>query len=344
MNNLFKKAGAVVINNPSNLFYFSGYANDDAVIVLLPEKKIYISDKRVTEEAEEQLRDFEVVDCGKQSYLEAAASIIIKQAPEYLGYEDQTILYKDYLELCKIPCKCIGVSEEINLLRAVKNPYELNKIKKAQSVTDAIFGIILSDIREGMAEKELCQIINGQIYSRGCTLAFDTIVAFGENTGKPHAHPSDRKLKKGDCVTVDFGAKYQGYCSDMTRSFAFGKPSHDYQKIYNIVLEAQLAAIHSLKAGITGKEGDAYARDVFRKYGLEKYFTHSLGHSLGVDIHENPRLSYKWDKPIPQGAVMSIEPGLYFPKEFGARIEDIAYFENNGIDNLTNSPKKLIIV
>lgn len=344
MNGLFKKADAVCVVNPSNLFYFSGYHNADAAIVLTSDKKYYISDPRSLEEASQLLKGFEIVDCEGGSYLDAAVSIISKRAPETLGYEDQTIIYKDYLTLCKAPCKFVGISGAIEELRAVKSPEELKKIKAAQAITDEVFVNVLGMIKEGMSEKEVASLLNSRIYSKGATLAFDTIVAFGENTSKPHAHPSDRKLKKGDPVTIDFGAKCEGYCSDMTRSFSFGKPPEDYERIYNIVLEAQLNALSKLYAGISGSDGCELAKEVFRRYGLEEYFTHSLGHSLGIDIHESPRLSAKYHSPIPKGAVMSVEPGLYFPSKFGVRIEDIAVFENNGLDILTNSPKKLIII
>lgn len=344
MKKLFNDADAVIIVNPSNLFYFTGYANADAVVVLMPDKRYYIGDKRVLEEVRQLLDGYQTIDCGNSSYIEAAIEIIAQQDTKVLGYEDQTISYRDYLAVSKSPLRLVGVSESIDNLRAVKSKQECKIIQSAQAVTDSVFSFALSQIHEGITEQELCWAMNSNIYSRGCTLAFDTIVAFGANTSKPHAHPTDKKLQKGDPITLDFGAKKDGYCSDMTRSFCFGKPADEYKKIYGIVLEAQTAALDKLAGGVMGDVGDAYARDIFRAYGLDMYFTHSLGHSLGIDIHENPRLSAKWAKPIPAGAVLSVEPGLYFAGKFGVRIEDIVYFENNGIYNLTNSPKKLIIV
>lgn len=344
MVNLFENAAAVCITEPSNLLYFSGFANADAVIVLMHQKKYYITDKRVAEEARTVLADFEVVDTGNKSYLETAVAIICEQAPETVGFEDQTIKYKDYTVLSALPCRLMGISARTDEIRAVKTPRELELIKKAQAITDGVYDYILSAIREGMSERELCSLIDSRIYAKGGSLAFETIAAFGNHTSMPHSHPSDKTLTKGDAVLIDFGAKYGGYCSDMTRCFSFGKPSEDYKKIYSLVCGAQRAALDKLYSGVTGKEGYAIAKNYFAEHGLDRHFTHSLGHSLGIDIHEDPRLSPKWDKPIPEGAVMSVEPGLYFEGLCGVRIEDIVVFEKKGIYSLTNSTKELIIL
>lgn len=335
-----------MILTPSNLFYYTGYANDDAVILITAEKKYYISDKRIIEEAKALLTDFEVVDCGSVSYLDTAKNIAKDLGVVSLGYEDNHILHRDYENLRKGEYKFkLKKAENIILkARSVKSKHEVETIKKAQAVTDMVFEKLLAHIKPGMTELEVASFMNAEIYASGCTLAFDTIVAFGKNTSRPHAHPSDNVLQENDCVTVDFGAKYAGYCSDMTRSFAVGSASDEYIDLYNSVLEAQTRAINELHAGIIGKDGDAIARNVLEERGYGKLFTHSLGHSLGVDIHEAPNLSPRSDVRIPVGAVTSVEPGAYIEGKFGVRIEDIVVFRKNRVDNLTKSPKHLIIV
>lgn len=346
MEKLARGIDALVILTPSNLFYYTGYANDDAVILITAEKKYYISDKRITEEARELLPDFEVVDCGALSYLDTAKKIAAELGVVNLGYEDNHILHKDYEALRKGEHKFKLKKAEALILkkRSVKSKKEVETIKKAQAVTDAVFAKLLAHIKPGMTELEVASFMNSEIYAAGCTLAFDTIVAFGQNTSRPHAHPSDNVLKTNDCVTVDFGAKYAGYCSDMTRSFVVGEADPEYLDLYNAVAEAQNKAIEKLHAGIIGKDGDAIARDVLTEHGYGAYFTHSLGHSLGVDIHEAPNLSPRSDAKIPLGAVTSVEPGAYIEGKFGVRIEDIVVFRKNRVDNLTKSPKHLIIV
>ena len=196
-----------------------------------------------------------------------------------------------------------------------------------------------------MTEKELAAELIYCLYKNGGEgLSFDPIVVSGPNTSMPHGVPGDRKLQKGDFITMDFGVIYQGYCSDMTRTVALGYATDEMKKVYNTVLKAQLAGIAASKAGATGREVDAAARDVISAAGYGEYFGHSYGHSLGMEVHENPNCTPKNEKPIPVGAVCSAEPGIYIPDEFGVRIEDVVVFEENGCRNLTKSPKDLLIL
>lgn len=335
---------AVIITGRSDLFYFTGYDNEDARVVLTADKRFYITDTRCLEEANELLVGFEVTDSGSDSYNAAAANILKAMGIFSAGVTQDTIKYNDFRELSDCGLSLSDASIYIRNLRTVKTDIEIAKITAAQKITDKAFEKFLDYIRPGMSEKQCADKLNMFIYESGAVLAFDTICAFGKNTSRPHAHPSDNVLKSSDIVTVDFGAKLNGYCSDMTRSFAVGKVPYEYEKAYNLVLLAQETAIDGLKAGITGRFGDALARKVFESANTDKYFTHSLGHSLGVDIHENPRLSKTCDTVIPENAVLSVEPGLYFPTKFGIRIEDIVVFKNNRVENLTKSPKSLIIL
>lgn len=345
MESLFEKGRVVVILDPDRLFYFSGYRNPDAAMLLTEAGNFYCSDARVKEEASACLPDgIAFVDADRGNYLETLLNLSVLQKSSRIGYEGDTVKMRDYLKIDGTGKPTEDVSVALNALRAVKSKRELRFIVKAQGVTDTVFGEVVPLLREGVSEREIAAAIHTAIAQRGGELAFDTIVAFGENTAKPHAHPSDRVLRYGDPVTLDFGAKIDGYCSDMTRSLCLGTPSARYAAWYGYVLQAQELALKGVRAGMTGAACDEIARSSFRKEGLEPYFIHSLGHSLGIAIHESPVLSPRETQVIPAGAVLSVEPGLYLPGVFGIRIEDIVVFENNGADNLTKSPKHLIIL
>ena len=348
MENLFTKLDAIIVLSPSNLFYFTGYANEDAAVVLTKEKKYYVCDKRTSEEAGELLKDFEIVDIVKLGYATTAKKLVKKLKCKKVGYEDCSIKYKHFKEIADKGVfnsyKLCPASQLISDLRSVKKDYELDLMRKAQAITDKVFIDTLDYVKPGMTELEVASFMNSKTYAYGGELAFTPIVAFGKNTSKPHAHPGNNVLQENDVVTLDFGAKYNGYCSDMTRSFVVGTAPEGYVDVYHAVLEAQETAIKNLKAGIKGKDGDAIARNVLKEKGYGEYFTHSLGHSLGVDVHESPGLTPRCEEIIPEGSVLSVEPGVYIEGKYGVRIEDIVLFQKSGVDNLTNSNKNLIIL
>lgn len=334
---------ALLITSQSNLFYFTGYANADAVLIIGSCESYYISDDRVKEEFEELCSDitFVSIDMG-QTYYAKAVEILKELRAKVVGYEEDYILFKHYVLFDEF-FDMIRYSNQISDLRSIKDFFEIEQIVLAQKITDEVFQNVLDYIRPGITELELASYINSNIFALGGSLAFDTIVAFGRNTSKPHAHPGKEILQKNDIVTIDFGAKYNGYCSDMTRSFCIGKPTNEYRDTYNLVLGAQTNAINKMNAGLTGKAIDALARNYFPS-NLASFFTHSLGHSLGIDIHERPNLSPLFAGVINENVVTSVEPGLYFPGEYGIRIEDIVIVKKSGVQNLTKSSKQLIII
>jgi Xaa-Pro aminopeptidase len=200
-------------------------------------------------------------------------------------------------------------------------------------------------IQPGATEKEIAAYLEYQMLCLGAEKkSFDTIVASGPNGSKPHAVPSDRKVQQGEFVTIDFGCMVHGYCSDTTRTVAVGEPSQEMRQVYDTVLRAQLAGIAAARAGVTGKEVDAAARRVIEDAGYGEYFGHSFGHSLGIEIHENPNFASSNDQPMPAGAVVSAEPGIYLPGRFGVRIEDVVILTDDGCVDLTKAPKELIIL
>ncbi len=329
----------VVIKTPSNLFYFSNYPSADAVIVFFDGKRYYFTDSRYDEEVRKILDNFIIEDINKfnrffaENHIKDCAiegEITLNFYNSLKNYGIENFFYID---------------NEIAEMRAKKVKKEIDLIAKAQEITDNAFKKILPYIKEGITETELASSLECIMIKDGADgLAFPSIVAFGENTSMPHARRTDKKLQKNMPVLLDFGAKFGGYCSDMTRTVFFGKPDKEFLEIYDAVKGAQEFALDNVKAGMTGKDCDALARDYLKKCNLDKFFIHSLGHSLGVDIHEYPNFSPKCDAIISKGTVMTIEPGVYLCGKYGVRIEDLIYFDENGIKNLTKSPKKLIIL
>lgn len=305
----------------------------------------YFTDSRYIESAENNIKEFEVIDF-QTNLFECLNQAIRDFGISVLGFEDQYLtvaelnLFKDRLEAEFVPKQT-----EINSFRASKEPWEIERLMKAQEITDKAFTEVLGRIREGMTEKELCAELIYCLYKNGGEgLSFDPIVVSGPNTSMPHGVPGDRKLQKGDFITMDFGVLYQGYCSDMTRTVALGYATDEMKKVYQTVLDAQLAGIAVSKAGVSGKEIDGAARDVISQAGYGKYFGHGYGHSLGLEIHEDPNCNARNDQPLPLHAVCSAEPGIYLPGKFGVRIEDVVIMEENGCVDITKSPKNLIIL
>lgn len=241
-------------------------------------------------------------------------------------------------DICWIPA-----GEELNRLRIVKTEKELASLARAEAIGDQAFTRILSDIRPGVTELEIAAKLDYYMKEAGAVgNSFDTIVASGLHSAMPHAIPSEKKIEAGDFVTMDFGCVYEGYCSDMTRTIVVGKADGKQKEIYRIVLEAQLAALQVIKAGMTGSEVDAVARRVIAEAGYGEYFGHGLGHSVGLFIHEEPRLSPKCHEVLRENVIQTVEPGIYLPGFGGVRIEDLVCVTADGCRNFTHSPKELI--
>ena len=263
-----------------------------------------------------------------------------------LGFEENYLTYNEYTSYnTKLNVVLKPYQEKISAFRGSKEDWELELMRKAQEITDLTFSQMCEIVKPGMTEKEVTAELIYRLYKNGGEgLSFQPIVVSGPNTSMPHGVPGERVLQYGDFVTMDFGCLYKGYCSDMTRTIALGYVSEKMDKVYHTVLEAQLAGIAATKAGVTGKEMDAAARNVINAAGFEGLFGHSYGHSLGLLIHEGPYANMRNDKPMPAGAVVSAEPGIYIPDEFGVRIEDVTVLTENGCEILTKSPKNLIIL
>ncbi len=307
----------------------------------------YFTDSRYIESAASGIQGFQVLEVNRENgYIKRLNDAIADFGVTKLGFEEPYLTvaeyngYKDGLHAQLIP-----YNKAIYSFRGVKEDWELALMRKAQEITDAAFAQVLTRIQVGMSELELQAELIYCMYKNGATgLAFDPIVVSGPNTSMPHGVAGERKIQAGDFITMDFGASYQGYASDMTRTVAVGYATEEMQTVYATVLKAQLAGLAASKAGVPGHDIDAAARDVIREAGYGDYFGHGYGHSLGLEIHESPSPNMSNTPPLPAAAVASAEPGIYLPGQFGVRIEDTCIYREDGAEILTKSPKNLIIV
>jgi len=307
----------------------------------------YFTDSRYIESAENGIQGFEVLEMNRENnYIKRLNDAIVDFGVSKLGYEENYLTVAELMHYEKnLKAELVPFNKEINGFRGVKEDWELERMRKAQDITDKAFSEVLGRIKVGMTELELqAELIYCLYKNGGDGLAFDPIVVSGPNTSLPHGVAGPRKIQEGDFVTMDFGAMYQGYCSDMTRTVAVGYATEEMKKVYNTVLEAQLAGLAVTKAGVPGKDIDAAARQVIADAGYGPYFGHGYGHSLGLEIHESPNPNGGNDQPMPLGAVASAEPGIYLPGKFGVRIEDVTIYLEDGCEDITHSPKNLIIV
>ena len=307
----------------------------------------YFTDSRYIESAQNGIKGFEVLEMKRgYNYIQRLNDAIADFGVTKLGFEETYLTvaeytyYKDNLNAELVP-----YNKKINGFRGVKEEWELELMRKAQKITDKAFSEVITRIKAGMTELELQAELIYCLYKNGATgLAFDPIVVSGPNTSLPHGVAGERVIREGDFITMDFGAQYMGYCSDMTRTVALGFATEEMEKVYNTVLEAQKAGLAVTRAGVPGKEVDAAARKVITDAGYGAYFGHGYGHSLGLEIHESPSPNGANAEPMPENAVASAEPGIYLPGKFGVRIEDVTVFKADGHENITASPKNLIII
>ena len=306
----------------------------------------YFTDSRYIESAQRDLKGFEVLCVDKIGYMKLLNDAIADFGVTVLGYEENYLTVAELMGYEKnLNAKLVPFNKGIYSFRGVKEDWELELMRKAQAITDKAFSEVITRLKAGMTELELQAELIYCLYKNGATgLAFDPIVVSGPNTSLPHGVAGSRVIAEGDFVTMDFGASYMGYCSDMTRTVAVGFATEEMKKIYNTVLEAQLAGLAASRAGVPGKDVDGAARKVIADAGYGEYFGHGYGHSLGLEIHEAPNPNVRNEEGMPAGAVASAEPGIYLPGKFGVRIEDTCIFREDGIEILTASPKNLIIV
>ena len=338
---------ALLLTSVYNRLYAAQYRVAEGVAVVTREGAYYFTDSRYIEAAEKNLKGFTVrMTHPGSSEIERINEVIGEHTIKKLGFDENDMTYGDYLRYNEaLHAVLVPMQAKIDAFRATKEPWEIELMRKAQAITDQTFSELCKIIQAGMTEKELEAELLYRLYKHGAEgPSFDPIVVSGPNTSLPHGVPGERKLEFGDFITMDFGCIYGGYCSDMTRTVALGFVSEEMDKVYKTVLKAQLAGIAATKAGVAGRDIDGAARKVIADAGYGDYFGHGYGHSLGILIHEAPNANTRNDQPMPAGAVVSAEPGIYLPGKFGVRIEDVTVITETGCEVLTKSPKKLIIL
>lgn len=342
--NIYNSVGAeAVLTEQSDLRqYLTGFESSFGYVITDKNGTTFYTDPRYIEGATANLKGTDIqvkIFEGSlinllKSYREVAVPLSKTYYPDYKKLVDAGLTVKD---------------SEAAFIKAmsVKQDYELASIKTACEITDKAFNSLFPKIKEGMTENELAAELEYLMRKFGASgTSFDTIIGFGANSSVPHHETGMTKLKFGDIILIDFGCKVGGYCSDCTRTFLFGddKKHEEFKKAYSHVLNAHMLVKEKVTDGFTGKQADAVARDYLKEHGLDKYFTHSLGHGIGINIHEFPRLSYISQDVLVNGMVFSDEPGVYFEGDFGIRIEDSVTLENGKIISLTDSDKKLIVL
>ncbi len=307
----------------------------------------YFTDSRYIESAQNSIRGFEVLEINREnSYVKRINEAIADFGVSKLGFEENYLNVAEYFYYGKnLHAELVPYNQQISGFRGVKEDWELDLMRRAQDITDKAFSEVLTRIQPGQTELELQAELIYCLYKNGSQgLAFDPIVVSGPKTSMPHGVAGERVIQKGDFITMDFGALYQGYCADMTRTVAVGYATEEMEKVYYTVLEAQKAGLAVSKAGVPGKDIDGAARKVITDAGYGPYFGHGYGHSVGMEVHESPSPNGGNDQGMPVNAIASAEPGIYLPGKFGVRIEDVTIYKDGGIENITHSPKNLIIV
>lgn len=341
------RAEAVLVSNPYNMRYISGFSGGTGYLYISDSQRKIVTDSRYTNQAikEGDKAGFEVVEIGMGGYIKAINELIKMDKVKALGFEGGNLLYSDYSRFNEmLNCdRLVNIGNGLDKLRLIKNCEEIEYLKKAELIGDKAFTKILDIIKPGITEIEVGANLEYFMKMEGAQgLSFETIVASGINSSMPHAGVSDKKIEMGDFVTMDFGCIYNGYCSDMTRTIVVGKANERQKKIYNTVLKAQLAAMEHIREGAVTSEVDKVARDIINNAGFEGCFLHGLGHSVGMYIHEEPRLSPSCNVVLQSGMTQTVEPGIYIKDYGGVRIEDMVIVTKEGYINTTSSQKSLI--
>lgn len=341
-------ADCALITSDINRRYFTGMKSSAGIVLVFHDCAYLLIDFRYIEKARKTVENCIVIE--QQNLTEQINDLMKKHNAKSVAIEsmDMTVNRLMFFER-KFPDLEFITSDELSNniyeIRTIKSPEEIEKIIKAQRIAESAFEELLNYIRPDISEREIALLLDRFMLEKGAeALSFETIALSGSNTSMPHGVPASKKICNGDFVLMDFGAVYDGYHSDMTRTVCVGQPTDKMREVYEIVLKAQLAALDSVKAGISGKELDFKARNIIENSGYGENFGHALGHGVGMEIHEFPTASSKSETIFKENMIVTVEPGIYLPGEFGVRIEDFVVVTENSHQNLTKCPKKLIIL
>ena len=333
----------LIISNPTNIKYLTNI-DAEGVLLLTRKDNIYITDGRYVEQVHSILTLFDEIIVYNISDLSQDDYENFFMFCENVGFEENYVTYAKYKELIR-KYKINNLVETEHIIekqRMIKDEEEISNLQKACEITDNCFNYLLTYIRPGMTEKQIADEIDEYYKRRTDGLAFDTIVASGENSSKPHAVPTNRKIEENDIITIDMGCKVNGYCSDMTRTIFVGSIPEEMKKVYDLVLKNQVQTIEQMKDGVSTRLLTKMVENDFKLNGYD--LLHSLGHGVGLDIHEAPYVSYRSDAQLKENMVVTDEPGIYIPGKFGVRIEDTVQITKFGCISLTKSEKNYIVI
>ena len=338
---------AYLVLYPTDRFYLTGFESDLGAVLLTPTQSVFYVDGRYSEDAALKCKEFTVVDASPAQSRALIADRLKEEGISALYLENRTLRYEEYrrLEQDFAEFELRPLDGRLEALRAVKSEEELNKIRSAQSIAERAFERVCDSLKNGMSERDVAVELDYQMMRAGAeSTSFATIVAFDENASKPHCVPShERKLKNNTVILIDFGAKFQGYCSDTTRTFWYGgRPTEEFLKIHGLVGRAVENFERLAKPGMTCREADALTRELIAANGYGAQFLHSTGHGVGLDIHEFPAVSMRSDTVLEEGMVITCEPGIYLPGAFGVRTEDLLVVRADGVESLTTLAKNSV--
>lgn len=337
----------ILVHKPSNIFYLSGYTGEGLLVIGQGVKAI-ITDFRYVEQAQAQAPGYVVHAISNEvNHAQLAARLLFEHQITKALYEDDCLTVRAAKKLQEALGNIAleSLANQPEKLREIKDDSEIALISKACAISSKAFELVLHDVKPGMTEIQLKRLLENHLMDLGAqSTSFDTIVASGPNGSLPHAIPGERQLQKGDMITLDFGAKYKGYCADMTRTISLGQPEAKMLEVYNIVLEAQKASQDALAPGKLCQAMDSIARDYIKDKGYADHFGHGLGHAVGIDIHEDPRLSQKSQDALQPGHVVTVEPGIYLPGIGGVRIENTCLITETGARSLVDASRELRIL
>ena len=338
---------AMMITSEPNRLYATGFHSTAGMAIVTTAGSYFFTDSRYIEAASKRIDNCQILENTREKPMSMLAEeVIARHGIKRLGLEESYTTVEEYdLWREKLSCELVPAAGLLGELRAVKDQGEIDTMIAAQRIAEKALTEVLNFIKVGRTEKEIAAFLQYQMLLGGAEkMSFDPIVVSGANSSMPHGVPTDKPVASGDFITMDFGCIYGGYCSDMTRTVAVGSVTEEMDKVYHTVLRAQLEGIAATKAGVAGKTVHEAGAAVIREAGYGAYFGHGFGHSLGVEIHESPNASPANDKPLPAGAVISAEPGIYLPGRFGVRIEDVVVVKEGGCEDITLAPKELLIL
>jgi Xaa-Pro aminopeptidase len=338
---------ALLVTASANVRYLSGFTGSAGLLIVAAEPPdTFLTDFRYQAQVAVELDPTLEVRIVSDGLLKEARRILDERSARRVAFEREQLTYRSWSDWSRSEGPTlVPVEEWIEAERMVKAESEVDAIRRACRIADETFEVLLGEVKEGITERRLAARLALELVERGADgLSFEPIVAFGERSALPHAHPGPRPLARGDLVLFDFGAVVEGYVSDMTRTVAFGEPSPELRAVYGLVLDAQRAALDGIRAGMSGPEADALARDPIEAAGHGERFGHSLGHGIGLEVHEAPRLSRKSEDRLVAGMTVTVEPGVYLEGVGGVRIEDDVVIREDGLEVLSAAPKDRLIV